>query len=227
MKKIPIYLLSLLLYIIAYNRFFEPSVKNVLICLGIYLLTAVFVSVTHELGHLIGGLVSGYRLICLQLGSLLIYSESGRLHMRTDSGHSCTQCVMYPHGTRGYLMYNLGGLAANVIILIAAIVLMLLDVGGFIAYSAGICSVLILIINTMTGKKGSMPNDYMICKMIKKEGLLDSYIFYLETVRYLSYESDEKKISGYISENREILDKNDFFISAARKLLYASDGSSL
>lgn len=72
----------------------------------------------HEAGHLIFGLLTGYRFCSYRLGSLMILREKGRLRLRrlTLAGTS-GQCLMAPPDWREesipVILYNLGGCLLN------------------------------------------------------------------------------------------------------------------
>lgn len=75
----------------------------------------------HELGHLLGGLLSGYRFVWVQIAGLTVSRrEDGRLRMgrMTTPGESGA-CMMEPpelkDGKMPYLLFGAGGVLANFI----------------------------------------------------------------------------------------------------------------
>ncbi len=82
--------------------------------LSIYLQTAA-----HEAGHLVFGLMSGYKFCSYRLGSLMLVYESGRLKLRRlKIAGTAGQCLMAPPPWREDLpvtAFNLGGCLFNLL----------------------------------------------------------------------------------------------------------------
>ena len=82
--------------------------------LALYLQTAV-----HEAGHLVCGLLSGYRFCSYRLGSLMLLREEGRLRLRRlKIAGTAGQCLMAPPPWSEELpviLYNLGGCLFNLL----------------------------------------------------------------------------------------------------------------
>lgn len=75
----------------------------------------------HETGHMIGGLLSGYRFISIRFGSLIIYkTESGTKIGKYTLAGTGGQCIMYPPELAmediPTALYNWGGVIANMIV---------------------------------------------------------------------------------------------------------------
>lgn len=86
-----------------------------LLGLGLWLQT-----VLHELGHLVFGLVSGYRFLSFRVGRVLLLREKGKLRLRRYSlAGTSGQCLMLPPEgdpeTIPVRLYNLGGVMMNVL----------------------------------------------------------------------------------------------------------------
>lgn len=92
--------------------------------LALYLQTAV-----HEAGHLVCGLLSGYRFCSYRLGSLMILREDGRLQLRRlKIAGTAGQCLMAPPPWSEELpviLYNLGGCLANLLLSVLCLALWL------------------------------------------------------------------------------------------------------
>ncbi len=83
---------------------------------GIYLQTA-----THEAGHLVCGLLSGYRFSSFRIGSLMLLRSRGKLRLcRLTIAGTGGQCLMCPpepkDGRIPVKLYNLGGALANLLL---------------------------------------------------------------------------------------------------------------
>jgi hypothetical protein len=76
--------------------------------------------VIHESGHLIGGLLSGYRFLSFRVGSLMWIREGDGLRFKRMSiAGTGGQCLMSPpemvNGKMPFVLYNLAGSLANLI----------------------------------------------------------------------------------------------------------------
>lgn len=94
----------------------------------IVLLTAAFYLqiILHEGGHLVCGLLTGYRFVSFRIGSVMVQRENGRLrwHRYTLAG-TAGQCLLAPpemrDGRMPYKIYNLGGVLVNLLVSLLAI----------------------------------------------------------------------------------------------------------
>lgn len=77
--------------------------------------------IVHEAGHLVFGLLSGYRFLSFRIFSLTFVKKDSRLIKKKYSiKGTAGQCLMYPpkkraDGSYPYVLYNLGGGLANLI----------------------------------------------------------------------------------------------------------------
>lgn len=86
--------------------------------------------IIHEGGHLVAGLLTGYRFVSFRIFSLTLIRKDGRYQWRNYSlGGTGGQCLMAPPlrpleeiDTR---WYNLGGVLANIVVSTLALVFML------------------------------------------------------------------------------------------------------
>ena len=92
-----------------------------IVWLIVLLLAAFYLQlILHEGGHLVCGLLTGYRFVSFRIGSWMVQREKGGLH-----GHRYTlagtggQCLLAPpewkNGTVPYRIYNLGGVLSNLL----------------------------------------------------------------------------------------------------------------
>ncbi len=82
---------------------------------------ALIQTVTHEAGHLVAGLLSGYRFLSFRIGSLLLIKSEGRLRLKRQSiSGTAGQCLMVPpalvDGRMPVVLYNLGGVIFNLLL---------------------------------------------------------------------------------------------------------------
>lgn len=92
----------------------------------VWLYVCVVISIwLHEAGHLVCGLLSGYRFVSYRAGRLMLYRKDGRYHLGFyHLPGTGGQCLMVPQTEQGeaypFVLYNLGGVLANAL---AAVVL--------------------------------------------------------------------------------------------------------
>ena len=116
-----------LLYEIIDNQ----SIAGLLIfcSLMILLLVGIFISTfIHELGHLIFGLLTGYKFSSFRIGNTCFMKENGKIKIkRMGIPGTAGQCLMLPpelkDGKIPYKLYNLGGCLFNLIFTVVFIVL--------------------------------------------------------------------------------------------------------
>lgn len=77
--------------------------------------------IIHESGHLIAGLISGYKFSSFRIGSLVWISVDGKVKLKKYSiSGTAGQCLMTPPENQGYdypvILYNLGGVIMNMLI---------------------------------------------------------------------------------------------------------------
>ena len=92
----------------------------------VFALAIAFVSlyihlILHEAGHLIFGLLSGYDFVSFRIRSLILVKEDGRYKLKRYSlAGTGGQCLMSPpdynDGNYPYVLYNLGGIIVNMIL---------------------------------------------------------------------------------------------------------------
>ena len=86
----------------------------------------------HEFGHMIFGLITGYKFSSFRMGNLMWVKEEGKIRLkRFKLAGTGGQCIMIPpelsDGDYKYALYHLGGILANVITSIIALILFFLN----------------------------------------------------------------------------------------------------
>lgn len=94
------------------------GVLGLLVWLVAVFLAAYFQIALHEGGHLVFGLLTGYRFSSYRIGSFMWIRQDGKLHFRRFSlAGTGGQCLMIPpemtDGKFPYVLYNLGGSIVN------------------------------------------------------------------------------------------------------------------
>lgn len=104
---------------------------NLIIAITILYLAAFSQIIIHEGGHLIFGLISGYKFLSFRIGSFMLVRKKDKLQLKRFSLMGTGgQCLMDPpevkEGSFPYMLYNLGGILNNFIFSAIAIILALL-----------------------------------------------------------------------------------------------------
>lgn len=92
-----------------------------LVWLVVSLMLSLYLQVIlHEAGHMVFGLLTGYRFVSFRIGSRMIQVENGRLcHRRYSLSGTGGQCLMAPpemtDSKMPYKLYNMGGVLANLL----------------------------------------------------------------------------------------------------------------
>lgn len=100
-----------------------------IVCFLIGVIVAIYLQIiVHEGGHLILGLLTGYRFVSFRVESFILYKKQGKFHVgRYALAGTGGQCLMAPpamqDGTMPYILYNFGGVIMNLIVSIGAFVL--------------------------------------------------------------------------------------------------------
>ena len=112
----------------------ESSIKHglsfPLLLVGIYLILYLHI-IIHEAGHLVFGLLTGYRFSSFRIGSFILVKERGKLRFKRMSlAGTGGQCLLCPPELQGgkipYVLYNLGGSLMNLIFSLLCVLLYLL-----------------------------------------------------------------------------------------------------
>ncbi|MBQ1477203.1 MAG: hypothetical protein IIZ33_03570 [Erysipelotrichaceae bacterium] len=104
-----------------------------LMILVVFVIAYVLVIILHEGGHLIFGLMTGYRFLSFRIFSLLLKRENGKfVWKRYSLAGTGGQCLMSPPNYREpypCLLYNLGGVIVNVLTALICFLLSLMTGG--------------------------------------------------------------------------------------------------
>lgn len=159
---------GLLLSLAVFSGFFNPWEVAIGIA-GILVLFYISI-IVHEAGHLTFGLMSGYTFSSFRIGSLMWIKQDGKIKLRRLSiAGTGGQCLMTPpeakNGKIPVVLYNLGGVIANVILAalfalsyylsLKVLVLALIFLFG------AIISFIIALTNGLPLDVGGIPNDGM------------------------------------------------------------------
>ncbi len=131
--KSPAYLLTIAICVLIgalagmlVPRYFDSVPENrttatALAILVIYVVFSLYASIIlHEGGHLVFGLLTGYRFSSFRIGSLMLVRTNGKLKFKRHSvAGTGGQCLLAPpqiqNGKMPHVLYNVGGVISNTI----------------------------------------------------------------------------------------------------------------
>lgn len=110
--------------------FGEYLFQFALLLAGMYLVMFLHI-IVHESGHLVFGLLTGYRFSSFRIGSFMLVKERGQLRFKRMSlAGTGGQCLLCPpelqDGKIPYVLYNLGGSLMNLVLSLLCLLLYLL-----------------------------------------------------------------------------------------------------
>ena len=190
---------------------------NIVFMLLVLILGFIIHIIIHELGHLIFGLISGYKFVSFRLGSVtLIREEKGFQFKKFNIPGTGGQCLMMPpdkkYGDFPFIIYNLGGVIANILfslgtILIAVsieespvfkLILILISISGIFAG----------LTNAIPLKVGGISNDgHNTMTMIKNNDSKES--FYLQ-LRVNGLQSEGFRLRDMAYEEFKLVEGRDY-----------------
>lgn len=161
------------------NDDFKGYIWNILLLMMVLCVTIYLQVVIHEAGHLVFGLLTGYRFSSFRIGSLMLIKTEGKFKFKKYSlAGTGGQCLMCPpdlvEGKLPYKLYNLGGPLMNLIFAIIFRILYLLfrDSAPFLAQSCLIAAIIGLfyaITNGIPMRLGEVDNDGYNAKSLGKD----------------------------------------------------------
>lgn len=132
-------------------------------------------TVIHEAGHLVCGLLTGYRFSSFRIGSFMLYrGDEGLRFGRFSVAGTGGQCLMEPAdaadpATMPYGIYLLGGVAANIAAAAAAFVAsryVSCVLGNYLLAATVMTGVLAALLNGIPMRMGGVPNDGCTVRMM-------------------------------------------------------------
>ena len=175
MKKI-IAVILLIVYCLFFIWILRYITDRPLTLLLAVLLSIPFMTITHELGHLVFGLMTGYRLFSFRIFSLELYRESEKWKFRKKKTVSSVgQCLMAPPEKIGsdypYRLYHLGGIFLCAFLSLIPIVISLFFIHhplfGMPLFFFGFMSFAMNLLNAIPTSGKAMSNDATNVRMAK------------------------------------------------------------
>lgn len=136
------------------------------ISMVVFVLVAI---ISHELGHLVCGIISGYKFLSFRLFSFLWVEENGKIVARKSNdmkGVVVGQCMLRPVGNFEdfrYVIYNLGGGLTNLLLSLILLPLSVWFMDNDVAYgvflSGFVMNYMFAVANLVPLTSGGIPND--------------------------------------------------------------------
>lgn len=130
----------------------------------------------HELGHLICGLLTGYKFVSFRIFNYTIIKIDGKIRIKKFAvAGTGGQCLLTPPDLplnqipTGW--YNFGGVLANIIVLAIVLPFFMLDLNPFVAEALGVFAAvdaIMLLLNGIPMMANGVGNDGYNMKLLKK-----------------------------------------------------------
>lgn len=155
----------------------------------------------HEAGHLLGGLITGYRFLFIEILGLTLEKKEGSLRLRVIPNSPPGQCLMY-HENLGKCAIPLiiGGIAANLIFGLAGIAVFylceeMLFVLKLVFLAEGLINILLVLMNVF----GNATSDWWtFTEVLRNKNEMKLYNGILLIYRY--HYIDDGKIPDILKE---------------------------
>lgn len=147
-----------------------------LVAVGSMILSFLILVPIHELGHLVCGLLSGYKFVSFRIFNYTILKEDGKFRIKKFAvAGTGGQCLLTPPDLPldkiPTVWYNFGGVMANIIVLLIALPFFLLPLNPFLAEALGVfvaVDAIMIFLNGIPMMAGGVGNDGYNMKLLKK-----------------------------------------------------------
>lgn len=186
----------------------EISVLTVALAFVIFYLSFVIQGAFHEVGHFVGGKLSGHKLVVLQIGrGNLIGNRKEKLSFvfrKTRGG----QCIMLPPDRVPvkYIAYNIGGVMLNALVALGCIALVFINsrIATLICIEAVFSGIYKVITNLIPSIRNGTPTDGYVLKLLKKNSFVQrDYAKYLSLYSALFWKEKIRK-EDYMYEREAV-----------------------
>jgi hypothetical protein len=188
------------------ERFIPAFILLLLLLLIVYLLHIVL----HETGHLLFGLLTGYRFLSFRILSIILYKKNGELHIGKHSINGLAgQCLMYPPSRRDdksfpFILYFLGGGIINLTASLLMVIPIITTENSYVRVISIVILLvgLILTVSNLVPLSIGIPNDGMNVKsMLQDKNMQDAVYLQLQLNAEMS---GKKMITDYSPEIFEL-----------------------
>lgn len=165
------------------------KLEFILISVVLWLVASALQVAIHEIGHLVGGLISGYTLVFFSIGAVKLSYIKKRFSITIGKSRG-GQCVMEPRNpeTSHYFCYNLGGIFANLLFSFAAGGLLLIDshIANLLFINLLCVGAQKIVMNSIPNFVNGAPSDAFVIKLLSNNrDTQRDYCMYLNL--YASY----------------------------------------
>lgn len=162
-----------------YSLDISEGIAVFLVAVASLLVSFAIIVPIHELGHLICGLLCGYKFVSFRIFNLTFIKEDGKIRIKKFAiSGTGGQCLLVPPDLplekipTGW--YNFGGILANIILLVIVLPFFFIDLNPFLIEAIAIfamTNVIMIIINGIPMQAGGVGNDGYNIKILKKSQL--------------------------------------------------------
>ncbi len=159
-----------------YNIDFSEGLAVFLVAIVSLIVSLAIIVPIHELGHLICGLLSGYKFVSFRIFNFTLLKEEGRFRIKKFAiAGTGGQCLLTPPDLSlekiptGW--YNFGGILANLILLIIVLPFFFLPLNPFATEALAIFAMtdtIMILINGIPMQAGGVGNDGYNMKLLKR-----------------------------------------------------------
>ncbi len=159
-----------------YSIDFSEGLIVFLVAVGAMILSFLILVPIHELGHLVCGLLTGYKFVSFRIFNYTLLKENGKYRIKKFAvAGTGGQCLLTPPDLpledipTGW--YNFGGVMANIIVLAIALPFFLLPLNPFVAEALGVfvaVDAIMILLNGIPMMAGGVGNDGYNMKILKK-----------------------------------------------------------
>lgn len=189
------------------------SVLIVALMFAMFYLSFVIQGAFHEVGHFIGGKLSGYKLVALQIGrGNLICNRGNKLFFdfrKTRGG----QCIMLPSDKTPvkYIAYNIGGAMLNALVVLGSVTLLFVNshITTLIFIEVAFSGIFKVITNLIPSIGNGTPTDGYVLKKLRKNPFVQrDYVKYLSLYSALLWKEKIRK-EDYIYDREVVNDASE------------------
>lgn len=217
---------------VANNYEEDTFIPLFLMAIGSAMVSFIIHIVVHELGHLVFGLLTGYKFSSFRIGSLMLIKTEDKLKFcKYSLAGTGGQCLLMPpknHKKKPYILYNLGGIFFNLIF--SAIIVAIIPLCSHIIAKAVLAGVAFGGVVTATCNavpSASVDNDGSNTVAIGKDPYaIDAFYNQMEINYYISLGKSLKDIPldlFYLPENANLNNKIISAIAVQRCNFYMFD----
>lgn len=193
------------------------------------LITLALHTILHELGHLIFGLVSGYKFVSFRVGSLTLIKENDKFSFKKLSiPGTIGQALMAPtEGTKTdypYKLYNWGGIIINIIITIISMALYLSsesEMVKLLALTSVVMGAYLIIMNAIPVEGANTDGTNLVDLNASEDARIALYNM-LETNRLFQEGYRPREIPKELLDGEQYKDKNNPLVASMIGNSYSS-----